>query len=78
MEAHESTRKRLESSLPKSREDHIASKGYNPISHHNLMHKFIPMHHAMKIRDAKAAVDMEWKKLETIPAWQLDTSAVRT
>ena len=25
---------------------------------------------AMKIPDAKAAVDKEWKKLETIPAWQ--------
>ena len=35
------------------------------------MHKFIPMPQAMKIPDAKAAVDKEWKKLETIPAWQL-------
>ena len=26
----------------------------------------------MKTLDAKAAVDKEWKKLETIPAWQLD------
>ena len=26
----------------------------------------------MKNPDAKAAVDKEWKKLETIPAWQLD------
>ena len=26
----------------------------------------------MKILDAKAAVDKEWKKLETIPAWQLE------
>ena len=25
----------------------------------------------MKIPDAKAAVDQEWKKLETAPAWQL-------
>ena len=25
----------------------------------------------MKIPDAKAAVDKEWKKLETTPAWQL-------
>ena len=24
----------------------------------------------MKIQDAKAAVDKEWKKLETIPDWQ--------
>ena len=26
----------------------------------------------MKIPDAKAAVDKEWKKIETIPAWQLE------
>ena len=26
----------------------------------------------MKITDAKAAVDKEWKKLETIPAWKLE------
>ena len=30
------------------------------------------MPQAMKIPDAKAAVYKEWKKLETIPAWQLD------
>ena len=26
----------------------------------------------MKIPDAKTAVDKEWKKLETIPAWQME------
>ena len=36
------------------------------------MHKFIPMPQDMKIPDAKAAVDKEWKKRETIPAWQVD------
>ena len=30
------------------------------------------MPQAMKILDARAAVDKEWKKLETIPAWQLE------
>ena len=34
------------------------------------------MPHAMKIPDAKAAVDKEWKKLETIPAW--DVSKVKS
>ena len=29
------------------------------------------MPQAMKIPDAKAAVDKEWKKLESIPAWDL-------
>ena len=38
----------------------------------NLVHKFIPMPQAMKMPDAKAAVDKGWKKLETIPAWNLD------
>ena len=27
----------------------------------------------MKVPDVKAAVDKEWKMLETTPAWQLDT-----
>ena len=43
------------------------------MTHHTLVHKFIPIPTAMKIPDAKAAVEKEWKKLETIPAWQLDT-----
>ena len=30
------------------------------------------MPQAMKIPDAKAAVDKEWKKLEIIPAWNLE------
>ena len=72
VEARESTRRRLEPSLPKNHEDHVAGKGYNSIIHINLVHKFIPMHQAMKIVDAKAAVDKEWKKLATIPAWDLD------
>ena len=31
----------------------------------------MPMRQAMKIPDAKAAVDKEWKKLETIPEWHV-------
>ena len=41
------------------------------VSHNNVVHKFIPMHQAMKIPDAKAAVDKEWKKLENLPAWDV-------
>ena len=62
----------MELSLPKKHEDHIAGKGFTSMTHYNLVHKFIPMPQAMKIPDAKAAVDKEWKKLETIPAWQLE------
>ena len=35
VEAHESTRKRLESTLPKDHEVHIAEKRFNSISHYN-------------------------------------------
>ena len=42
------------------------------MTHYNLVQKFIPMPHTMGIPDAKAAVDKEWTKLETIPAWQLE------
>ena len=72
MEAHESTRKCLESSLPKDHEDHIAGKGNEFDDSVNLVHKFIPMPQMIKILFAKAAVDKEWKQRETIPAWQLD------
>ena len=43
------------------------------MSHYNLVHKLIPMPQTMKNPDAKAAVDKELKKLETIPAWQFAT-----
>ena len=36
------------------------------MSHHNLLHKFVQMHQVMKVLDAKAAVDKEWKRSETI------------
>ena len=58
------------SSPPTKHEDYIAGKGFRwPIT---MCRKFIPMPQAMKIPDAKAAVDKEWKKLETIPAWNME------
>ena len=71
LEASESTRLRMEESLPNYHEDHIAGRGDNSQQHNNLVHKFIPMPQAMKIPAAKAAVDREWEKLEKIPAWDL-------
>ena len=62
LEASESTRLRMEESLPNYHEDHIAGKGDNSLQHYNLVHKFIPMPQAMKIPAAKAAVDKEWEK----------------
>ena len=63
LDADESTRFRMESSLPNHHEDHIAGKGDNSLQHYKLVHKFIPA--------AKAAMDKEWEKSEKIPAWNL-------
>ena len=57
LEASESTRLRMEESLPNHHEDHIAGKGVNSLQHYSLVHKFIPVPQAMKIPEAKAAVD---------------------
>ena len=69
--SHESTRPRAELSQPKHHEYHILGKVFTSLTHCNLVHRFIPIPQAKKNPDAKAAVDKEWKKLETIPAWQL-------
>ena len=58
----------MESLQSKNHEGRIVGKGFTSMTNYNLVHKFIPMPQAMKIPDAKAAVDKEWKKLETIPA----------
>ena len=58
VEAHESTRKCLESTLPRDHEDHIAEKGFYSINHYREVHKFIAMPQAMKIPDAK----LQWMK----------------
>ena len=72
MEAHEFTRKRLERTLSKDHEDHIAEKGFNSLIHCDLVHQFIPMLQAMKIPDAKkTAADREWEKPEKLLAWQM-------
>ena len=62
LEASESTRLRMGESLPNHHEDHIAGRGNNSLQHYNLVLKFIPMPQAMKIPEAKAAVDKEWEK----------------
>ena len=59
VESRKSTRQRPESSQSKNNEDHTAGKGFTSMSHNNLVRKFIPMPQAMKIPDAKAAVDKE-------------------
>ena len=71
LEASESTRLRMEESLPKYHEDHIARKGNNSLQLYNLVPKFIPMLQAMKVPAAKTAVDKGREKFEKIPSWDL-------
>ena len=71
LEASESTRLRMGESLLNYHEDHIAEKGSNSLQRYNLVHKFIPMHQAVKTPAAKAAVDKVCEKLEKILAWNL-------
>ena len=55
LEASESTRMRVEESLPNYHEDHVAGRGDNSLQDYNLVHKFIPMPQAMKIPAAKGS-----------------------
>ena len=57
LEVSESTRLRMEESLPNHHEDHVAGKGGKSLHHNHLVHNIIPMPQAMKIPAAKAAVD---------------------
>ena len=59
-------------SSEKSRRSHRREREFNSLTHYNVVHKFVPVLQAMKILDAKAAVNKEWEKLEKIPAWQMD------
>ena len=76
LEAIESTKLRMGESLPNHHEDDIEEKGTIHCSITIWYTKFTPMHQAMKIPAAKAAVDKEWEKIEKIPAW--DTTTVRS
>ena len=69
-EAHELTRKRTAETESKYHEEHKAERGLSSMRHYNLVHKFIFIHQAMNIPDAKAADDKEWDKLMNFPAWQ--------
>ena len=71
VDSDESTRSSPEGAGYKPHQDHTAAKGMNSLNHCSLVHKFIPTPQALKIPDAKAAVEKEWEKLEKIPAWQL-------
>ena len=65
VEADESLRIRMEGSQSKNHVEHISGTGVNSLSHFHLVHKFIPMPEAVKIPDAKAAVEKEWQNWRT-------------
>ena len=47
------------------------------MTHLFFVRKFVPMPQVMEVPDAKAAVDKELKKLETIPAWDVKKSRAK-
>ena len=57
--------------LEKASGDHIAVKGVNALSRYKLVHKFIPMPHALKKSGCEGWSGKRMRKLEKIPAWQL-------
>ena len=70
VESHESTRQQAKSSQSKHHEDHTASKRIYFDVALQLGTQVHP--DATSDENAKAAVDQEWKKLETIPAWNVE------
>ena len=71
VEAHESTRKRLESYLPKGHEDHIAGKGYTSTSQKKLGTQIYSDASSHENSGCESSSGQGMEKLETIPAWQL-------
>ena len=57
VDADETMRVRLEGALHKHLQDHITAKEMNSLNHCSLVHKFIPMPQALKIPNAKAALE---------------------
>ena len=64
----------MEGIAPRILEDHIAGKGDNSLHHYNLVYKFVPMPHAMRIPAAKEEADKEWEKLGENFGVELDKS----
>ena len=71
VEANESTRTHIGKTEPSDHADLIAEQGVKSLSHYNLVHKPAPIRQAMRILDAKAAVDKEREELENSPDWQM-------
>ena len=70
VESHESTGQRVESSVPTKHEGHIAGKVFTSMSHLNLVHNF--SYASSNEHSGSRGCRKGWKKLVTIPAWQLE------
>ena len=62
VDADESMRVRLDGVPQRYHEDHIAAKGIKTLRHNNSVHIFNPTPQALKIPDAKAAVEKNMGK----------------
>ena len=65
-------------------QDYISDKGYIHIYiykdqkfMYGFKHTRIPVSEAMKMPEAKAALDKEWNKLKKMPAWGIPTSQTK-
>ena len=74
VDGDETMRIRLDRVPHRYHEDHNAAKGMNSLSHYNSVHKWIPMLLAMKILDAKAAVEKELGKIREDTGMAADES----
>ena len=72
VESHESTRQQVESSPPKIMKTTLQAKGLLRCHITIWSTSLFLCHKRWKFRMQEAAVDKEWKTLETIPAWQLE------
>ena len=63
------------SDAKRARAEHVSPKGYISDEFFNLVHTHVPIPRALKMSDAKAALEKEWKKLEDRKAW--DVTKVR-
>ena len=70
LEASESTRLRIEESLPNYHEDHIAGRGNNSLQHYNLVHKYSYASSHENSRSKGSGGQGMWK-IGEISAWNL-------
>ena len=55
--------------MQRSHVQRVAPKGHHSVDFYGLIHAPITNYH--QITEAKAALEVEWRKLEQIPAWDM-------